>query len=58
MNRAREDWLFYNAHTTSNCPLKDPSIVAPFKLKKKVPANLAMIIVFPTTSVEEMVCVT
>jgi hypothetical protein len=59
MNRVREDWLFYNAHTVSNYPLKDPSIVASFKLKKKVPANPAMVIVFPTNSVkEEMVCVT
>jgi hypothetical protein len=32
---------------------KDPSIVAPFKLKRKVPANPAMVIVFPTNSVKE-----
>ena len=35
---------------------KYPSIVAPFKLKRKVPANPAMVIVFPTNDVEgEMV---
>jgi hypothetical protein len=32
---------------------KDPSIVAPFKLKRKVPSNPAMVIVFPTNGVEE-----
>jgi superfamily II DNA/RNA helicase len=32
---------------------KYPSIVAPFKLKRKVPANPAMVIVFPTNGVEE-----
>ena len=32
---------------------KDPSIVAPFKLKRKVPANPTMVIVFPTNDVEE-----
>ena len=32
---------------------KDPTIVAPFKLKRKVPANPAMVIVFPTNGVEE-----
>ena len=32
---------------------EDPSIVAPFKLKGKVPANPAMVIVFPTNGVEE-----
>jgi len=36
---------------------KDPSIVAPFKLKRKVLANPAMVIVFPTNGVkEEIVC--
>jgi len=32
---------------------KDPSIVAPFKLKRKVPTNPAMVVVFPTNGVEE-----
>ena len=32
---------------------KDPGIVAPFKLKRKVLANPAMVIVFPTNGVEE-----
>jgi hypothetical protein len=31
---------------------KDPTIVAPFKLKRKVPANPAMVIVFPTNGVK------
>ena len=53
MNKVMEDCLFYNAYAASNCPLKDPSIVAPFKLKRKVPANPAMVIVFPTNGVEE-----
>jgi hypothetical protein len=36
---------------------KDPSIGAPFKLKRKVAANPAMVIVFLTNDVEEkMVC--